>query len=840
MRSLRSIALATGLVLSIAVGGTASQAADWRIDPAAVAARIRAHLPDAARDRLDQAVEQQASAGELARALLGTRDLERMLLDAAAKGGIAPAPVAAPAAETSLVRAGTNLIAASGGRLDEASLAGLQALAASLPAVLEGPIARLASAMIVAAEARAAALAPLSAAERAVLERIAARPALLDSPRTRAEFDRLSQNVDLARMLGGAALVLRTAQAILPALRDNAALLRPSVLDDPEPLNPEACAATDLALPIGIGGVGPDCWANNHILSIDLGGNDTYRNNAGGTYTVPTPGPIAVLIDITGDDKYHSAGAGGAAQAEAVVEGAGVGGIGILLDVVGNDSYNSNEVLASPGPVSYSADVTQGAGVAGIGVLADILGSDDYNSNNTLTSSPPNGGTTVSYVVQRSQGAGVGGIGLMADVGLEADDYNSNNLLTGGGTSPIAAATYLVSDSQGAGEGLPGVGVHVDTGGDDRYNSFNVLGPPPGSTAPPPLSAGYTVRCSQGIAGSCDAQRGGVALALGALVNGLGTDNYNSQNQLNARTTTYLVTVAQGADSGALGAGIMVEGPGIPAVTPAVIAGLGGVDRYNSANVLKGTFVSSFQVQTVQGAGLAAGGVSPAGFGAPSVGVGVLLDAGLTEDYYNALNDIGVSTLAIECAQGCGVATATSGFAGVALGVHADISLKSTGDQYNSSNTQSQAPATITRTLGTGTVTGGAPLGGVAAGVMLDLDLGDFDHFNSANTNIATTIAQAEGAGSGSLGVGAFVDTAGSNVYNAFNTGPTVRSGVIASGVAPLGIGAFVDLLGVDIYGVPAGAPSFCAGPAVLIQLDGLINNVPASVGPPCILDLDI
>jgi len=94
--------------------------------------------------------------------------------------------------------------------------------------------------------------------------------------------------------------------------------------------------------PIGkvmVGGAGPNTYREDAALILDLGGDDLYLNNAGGT----RPGvPVALVIDWGGNDRYISA--------ENFSQGAGVLGAGILIDLGGDDTF-------------VSLDGSQGAGL---------------------------------------------------------------------------------------------------------------------------------------------------------------------------------------------------------------------------------------------------------------------------------------------------------------------------------------------------------------------------------------------------------------------------------------------------------------------------------------------
>lgn len=101
-------------------------------------------------------------------------------------------------------------------------------------------------------------------------------------------------------------------------------------------------------LPVGrviIGGTGPNVYTEDAALILDLGGDDLYLNNAGGT----RPGmPVSLVIDWGGNDRYLGR--------ENFSQGAGVLGGGFVIDLGGDDTF-------------ISLDGSQGAGFWGVGVL---------------------------------------------------------------------------------------------------------------------------------------------------------------------------------------------------------------------------------------------------------------------------------------------------------------------------------------------------------------------------------------------------------------------------------------------------------------------------------------
>lgn len=166
--------------------------------------------------------------------------------------------------------------------------------------------------------------------------------------------------------------------------------------------------------------------AITNVLTVDLGGDDTYYGRAGGANGLPTQlggdgVPVSVVIDLGGNDHY---------EGPTVCQGAGDSAIGILIDTEGNDRY-----------VGGAGGICQGSGrFAGVGVMIDEAGS-DYRSSGT-----------------QSQGAAFfRGIGIMVD--LAGSDENWATSASQG----FAWGGYGVSDQRS-------VGIHVDYGGNDFYN----------------------------------------------------------------------------------------------------------------------------------------------------------------------------------------------------------------------------------------------------------------------------------------------------------------------------------------------------------------------------------
>ncbi len=273
-----------------------------------------------------------------------------------------------------------------------------------------------------------------------------------------------------------------------------------------------------IAQPNAMGPVYP----RGQMLTLDLGGRDTYRNNAGGSSPAITrpidgtvvfahPTAVSVALDLNGDDEYEQPVSfpsdnmpyqnGGilnpstsTTSAPGGVQGAAVGGLGILWDRRGNDSYEADEeaqgygggvpILMTPAPVLRFTILIVDA-PPGVGILIDGDGDDDYLASELAQGTGARGGIGVlldlagddNYTAEdRAQGLGtVLGVGVLVDVSgeddyfLEAEDAHGQ----GGGFAQRADSGFDDADVperyyRGTPEG-PSIGILVDGAGDDSY-----------------------------------------------------------------------------------------------------------------------------------------------------------------------------------------------------------------------------------------------------------------------------------------------------------------------------------------------------------------------------------
>lgn len=191
-----------------------------------------------------------------------------------------------------------------------------------------------------------------------------------------------------------------------------------------------------------LSGTATSYWVPYH-LTIDVGGDDTYHNNAGGNgvegcgagpllapYNAPA---AAALIDLAGDDQYI-------AQRDCGIAGGALLGSGLLIDAGGDDLYDNG------------GRGTNGGGYAtGIGLLVDADGFDTY----LATGAGTNGG---GYA---------GGIGRLIDR-TGNDHYEGLGDGVNGGASggyhcrPVCQNAPLAQ------------GLLLDIGGTDFYRDFQM------------------------------------------------------------------------------------------------------------------------------------------------------------------------------------------------------------------------------------------------------------------------------------------------------------------------------------------------------------------------------
>ncbi|MEA3202399.1 MAG: hypothetical protein QOI63_65, partial [Thermoplasmata archaeon] len=202
------------------------------------------------------------------------------------------------------------------------------------------------------------------------------------------------------------------------------------------------------------------------VLSLDLGGADTYANNAGGAILAFAPDPIgnpvqldgvAVAVDLGGDDAYQLPAAGG----HDAIQGAGMGGIGILYDQGGRDTFEADQRAQGYASSAPACGAEPCGGLFGVGLLVHGDGTATYDALNRAQGAAEGAShdavcQDLSCLPQGGMETPVlpGGLGAL----LEGDGTTTYNL-------PGARAPHL--GQAGADAGLAFL---LDAGGNDHYN----------------------------------------------------------------------------------------------------------------------------------------------------------------------------------------------------------------------------------------------------------------------------------------------------------------------------------------------------------------------------------
>jgi hypothetical protein len=286
------------------------------------------------------------------------------------------------------------------------------------------------------------------------------------------------------RASGAALLIGRALDTFLPALRAGAAAAEGDgsapcdVIDQP----PVLCIASEA----------PSVHTANVGLLIDLGGDDIYKNSAGGGSSVlaslESNGEfpiVSVNVDLGGNDVYLTPKAfieAGVATSFTVAQGSAVGGVGILVDTSGNDRYEARAAAPTKTtPISFLYAQGTGAGTqpafflgaSAKAALFDLGGDDTYTALGVDTASDLGGAASRLAVV--AQGAGMGfadGEGILIDKGNGTDRYSiDSGEVSGPFSGPVQPWTQPYRFSMGQGASGQGVGILFDGGGTDDFRA---------------------------------------------------------------------------------------------------------------------------------------------------------------------------------------------------------------------------------------------------------------------------------------------------------------------------------------------------------------------------------
>jgi hypothetical protein len=294
-------------------------------------------------------------------------------------------------------------------------------------------------------------LSELTPDERGLLLKEALRPWDSDQWNTIVE---ISMKVDRAKLFNAFSSLFSFLTG------DNLSLLKEDIIKRfGENRGPVMYEAMTPAGKVVVGGTGPNVYADDAALILDLGGDDLYLNNAGGTRTGM---PVALLIDYEGNNRYISK--------ENFSQGAGVLGGGFLIDL-GKDATFS------------SLDGSQGAGFWGIGFLYHGEGDGFYSARKF---SQGTGQMGIGLILNRKGddrylcSYGGQGLGLFGGAGVLVDE-GGKDFYELGGLEPDFRdpAKSTVSMGQGFGHGVRtgkdtsgmpgGIGILIDEEGDDTY-----------------------------------------------------------------------------------------------------------------------------------------------------------------------------------------------------------------------------------------------------------------------------------------------------------------------------------------------------------------------------------
>ena len=336
-------------------------------------------------------------------------------------------------------------------------------------------------------------------------------PSLTGNVETHLNFIRRARKIEIGRILAASNAA---AEAVHDYYRETAELRAGDIFYRGQDTTANFTYDTPLGIMI-ISGYGGDEHVKDASLLIDLGGDDTYLNNAGGCNDprddirvcidhsgndVYDAGGLqyvqgfgfmgtGILADFEGDDVYragHFAQAGGILgtgilwdkagndlfEARAFCQGAGMFGLGLLLNDTGNDQYDC-------------ATLGQGAAMTlGMGVLSDLSGDDQYrlavgDNNDALGRLPGYGqGGALSFRHYPWKGTltPYGGVGMLVD-NSGNDHYKSNGWCDQGGSYLLSLGVLYEGEGNDRYEARvgQGSGIHItnailiDEGGNDYY-----------------------------------------------------------------------------------------------------------------------------------------------------------------------------------------------------------------------------------------------------------------------------------------------------------------------------------------------------------------------------------
>jgi len=260
----------------------------------------------------------------------------------------------------------------------------------------------------------------------------------------------------------------------------------------PELSEPMSGEGLDLAPIVRFEPTGAQTYTSNYALVLDLEGDDTYDNHAGGVFAQVgnafydvEPGSESARA---GPIQGWNAGVGGQTQDADVVLSSS-----LVIDVSGNDTYGvkheprMKDATAGCGTEPRVALVgTIGAGILGVGMAFDLSGNNTFIGRTQSQGAGHVFGTGLLYTgpgrdtfeaVRGAQGSGLlGGYGLLINEGGD-DEYRlafpEGGVFNGDRRFCDADARYGQGGNFDRKDGpfFPQVGILADLDGDDTYVS---------------------------------------------------------------------------------------------------------------------------------------------------------------------------------------------------------------------------------------------------------------------------------------------------------------------------------------------------------------------------------
>jgi hypothetical protein len=321
----------------------------------------------------------------------------------------------------------------------------------ALPVPLRSPVAGLLAAVVEAK--RMIGLVPIRSVARGLQSLLRPRPPVsskaarqLGSPMKKTPDDILRFQRKLQELGSPRPPVIKKPSPAIRARRvrsETAALLVASALDTYVPQLESfdqpwragqvagGCDAQDATPLLCVGSDAKNTYEANEILLIDMGGDDTYKNSAGASFTAADKAPVStsINIDLAGNDTYASdpniangffpdetTGLGIHNGNFTAAQGVGLYGLGTLVDRGGDDSYL---VTAHPTTIERYGSTAWGQGTAaggGVGLLFDEGGKDSYRMVGLEGQA--------NSVLLEAQASSEGGDAALIDAGLDDDLYS--------------------------------------------------------------------------------------------------------------------------------------------------------------------------------------------------------------------------------------------------------------------------------------------------------------------------------------------------------------------------------------------------------------------------------